>query len=203
MIVYLLTSPSGKKYVGITSKTLAARWSNHCWRARRGSTFVLHAAIRRYGPESFKVEVIEETETWEEVCEREKFWIIELQSKAPNGYNLTDGGDGTIGFSQEVRDKMSASQTGKKHSDETRAKMSAAAKGRKLSEETRARMSAAAKSRPIEHRAKLSEAQKGRKYSDESRLKMSITRKGRKHTEEARAKMSKISMERSQRKLQP
>jgi hypothetical protein len=36
--------------------------------------------------------------SWEEACEWERFWIRELDSKAPHGYNLTDGGRGIVGW---------------------------------------------------------------------------------------------------------
>ena len=92
------------------------------------------------------------------------FWIRELNSKAPNGYNLTDGGDGGRGLSPsaETRQKLSAALKGRpahnkgvKHTAEARAKMSAAQKaignrppnhtGKKRTPKTLARMSVAAK----------------------------------------------------------
>lgn len=189
MIVYLLTSPSGKKYVGITSRTLEARWKGHCANARRGSKLALHKAVRRYGEDAFKLDVLESVETWEKACEREKFWIAELGSKAPGGYNLTDGGDGVLGLSWKLSDesrvKQAAARRGRKQSAECVSKRAASLRGQKRSDEARARMVAAQKDRkkppPFsdEHRAKMSSAHKGKKHTPESREKMSVAAKKR------------------------
>lgn len=152
--VYLLTSPSGKHYVGITSKTPEERWKKHCRDAQKGSQRALQQAIRKHGPESFKVETIETVETWEEACEREKFWIAWIGTRPPFGYNLTGGGDGVVGVkaSDETKAKMSAAQKGRKgnwlgksHTAETKAKVSSARKGRAHSEETRTKISVSCK----------------------------------------------------------
>ena len=74
--------------------------------------------------------------------EHEIFWIAELKTKAPNGYNLTDGGHGNRGnkMSDEQKKKIAAtlkakgikppSRKGIPNSPATRAKMSAALIGR-------------------------------------------------------------------------
>jgi group I intron endonuclease len=71
--------------------------------------------------------------------------IRQWETKAPGGYNLTDGGEGTTGCipSKETREKMSKSRTGsrngmygKKHGKETRDKMSQRAKDRDPSTRT-------------------------------------------------------------------
>lgn len=54
MIVYLVTCVATqvrKQYVGITSKSLGARWSQHKSDARSGRTInrPLHKALRKYG----------------------------------------------------------------------------------------------------------------------------------------------------------
>lgn len=53
------------------------------------------------------------------------FWIAEFNCKYPNGYNLTDGGDGLTGCTESTRQKLSKINTGKKMSDEFRVKLSA------------------------------------------------------------------------------
>ena len=42
----------------------------------------------------------------------EKFFIATLKTKSPNGYKLTDGGEGVIGFVEEVWAKISAKHKG-------------------------------------------------------------------------------------------
>ena len=49
------------------------------------------AAIREYGLENFKAEIIEECGTAKKLEEREKYWIKKFKSKFPNGYNLNFG----------------------------------------------------------------------------------------------------------------
>ena len=94
-VIYLITNLlNGKKYVGQTIQRLNIRMNHH----RRGGDLYIDRAIRKYGRENFKVEVLEECYTVEQLNEREKFWIIELNCKHPNGYNHTDGGEGTAGL---------------------------------------------------------------------------------------------------------
>jgi hypothetical protein len=79
------------------------------------------------------VEIIEDDLTWEEACEREKYWIKfygRKDLKEGNLVNMTDGGDGTLGHH---------------HSDEAKHKISVASKGRFVSEETRKKLSDANK----------------------------------------------------------
>jgi hypothetical protein len=69
------------------------------------------------------VEIIEDALTWEEACEREKYWIKfygRKDLKEGNLVNMTDGGDGGLGVicSDETRKKLS--NAAKNMSDETR-----------------------------------------------------------------------------------
>ena len=59
-----------------------------------GSGKRLKDAIKHYGLKNFKKHIIEECESYIQMSEREIFWISKLNSKHPNGYNLTEGGDG-------------------------------------------------------------------------------------------------------------
>ena len=182
-VIYLISCRiNGKQYVGKTKQKLERRISQHKYDSKKGS-ISLGAAIRKYGWENFSVEVLE-------VCpvamlnEREKFWIAALNSKSPNGYNLTDGGDGGRGVSPSA---------------ETRAKLSAALKGRpahnkgqKMSAETCARMSATKKAMGF-----TPPSTKGRRHSEKSKAKMSKAQSGKnnpqygKHpSKETRARMS-------------
>ena len=62
--------------------------------SNREDNSILHKAIRKYGPENFKIEVVEEfDEDKKEWQSLEKFYIKELQSLVPNGYNILEGGD--------------------------------------------------------------------------------------------------------------
>ena len=93
MIIYKIVNKHNSKiYIGQTTKSAQERFETHCADAKyKSKNTVFHKAIRKYGPESFEIEILEETE---EPNEREKFWIAELKSLVPNGYNLTEGGQG-------------------------------------------------------------------------------------------------------------
>jgi group I intron endonuclease len=58
-----------------------------------GSGKKLKLAIKKYGLENFKKEILETCSSLEELNTREKFWISELNA-VDDGYNLTEGGTG-------------------------------------------------------------------------------------------------------------
>lgn len=114
--VYLVTCTiTGKQYVGITIQGYQHRWKKHVSCAlREKDDFKFHAAIRKYGADNFKIEVIESKSysnpkrliNW--LFRREKFWITKLKTKR-YGYNSTEGGDGVPGLnlSKEARNAIS------------------------------------------------------------------------------------------------
>ncbi len=72
------------------------------------SCTALKNAITKYGAENMKFEVVEECAD-AMLNDREQHWIKELNTLAPNGYNLRSGG-GVDEFSEESKAKMSAAQ---------------------------------------------------------------------------------------------
>ncbi|QTN45920.1 GIY-YIG nuclease family protein [Ectopseudomonas mendocina] len=94
--VYLIEhKPSGKKYVGITIATLDERWQRHCEQAARGtikSPNSLHAAIRKYGPEQFQINKIDNGTTKGGLEDLERHWISKLNTLIPHGFNISAGG---------------------------------------------------------------------------------------------------------------
>ena len=94
---YKLTSPNGKSYHGITILSVNRRMTGHRTAARNGSTYPLHAAIRKYGFDAFKLEVLSESKDLAELHRLEVEAIARDNTVAPNGYNLTAGGEGTTG----------------------------------------------------------------------------------------------------------
>ena len=92
MMIYLLTNRlNGKRYVGQTRRPLEERLNEH-QRNRRKASYV-DRAIRKHGIESFAVKIIEVCFTVSELNYWEMYWIAELKTKYPNGYNFTDGGE--------------------------------------------------------------------------------------------------------------
>lgn len=114
--IYLITNQiNEKRYVGQTVKGLKRRFLQHINDARSGSGIYLHRAIRKYGEDRFTISLLATAKEREDLNRLEEFWIKFLNTRSPNGYNSTDGGDGTSGFIQreETKQKISASNTGK------------------------------------------------------------------------------------------
>lgn len=105
-LLYIVTGPTGKKYVGITRKTLEQRWKAHLDDVRSGSKLVFHQAIRKYGEKSFTFEIAENNKTKEEISELEILYIQTLNTLSPNGYNIANGGWGVITWTKELRQKQ-------------------------------------------------------------------------------------------------
>lgn len=198
--IYKITNLiNGKVYVGQTVQKLCRRFNQHI----HGITKGVDQAIQKYGAENFKIESLEECPC-EMLNECEMFWIKELDCIAPNGYNLTSGGDSDFRRSEETLERMRIANEGKTLSEETRAKISAANQGEKNhfygkhhTEESKAKISAVHKGKIIspETRTKMSEAHKN--PSPETRKKLSEARTGEKnpfygkhHTPETKAKIS-------------
>lgn len=132
---------NGKQYYG-WAKDYKRRWVEH--RCGHGSKLV-YQATQKYGLVNFRFEILCEGSE-KEVKDLEQIMIQENFSKAPYGYNLTDGGEGNTGWkaSTETKKKMSVSHTGvrnsmygRKHNKETKEKIRQKAKGRPMSEASR------------------------------------------------------------------
>ena len=97
---------NSKKYIGITSQDPERRWGVKGSRYKKGA---FKNAIKKYGWDSFYHIVLCSNKSKEEAKEIEKYLIHICNSKAPYGYNMTDGGDGTSGFEmlKETRTKIS------------------------------------------------------------------------------------------------
>ncbi len=176
-VVYLIVCKlNGKPYVGQTKQKLHRRMEQH-----KVASSAIGNAIRKYGLENFTIEVIEECETLEQLNEREMFWIAYFNSKAPNGYNLTNGGEGGIPC-DDTRAKLSAARKGVPKSREHCKKIGAAQKGKIISDDTR---------------AKIGAARAGKKHSAKTKAQMSEDRTGEKnyffgkhHTDETISNLS-------------
>lgn len=99
------TSPSNKVYIGITSQDPLKRWGN-------GSNYSKHkyfyAAIKKYGWDSFKHEILFQGLSEKDAKQREVNLISQYKSNDRGwGYNLTQGGDGVKGYvpTEETKEK--------------------------------------------------------------------------------------------------
>jgi len=106
-IIYKISSPSGKVYVGQTIQEFKHRIRSH-HRKDSGCT-AISRAIHKYGDE-MKYEIIEDNIPHEQLDEREIYWVKELNSLAPNGYNLTTGGGQFYHITQEAKEHLRDTQ---------------------------------------------------------------------------------------------
>lgn len=95
-IIYLVEHiASGAKYVGLTIVHIEERWCRHIEQAFMNQIKdyqSLHAAIRKYGPGSFSIKQIDQGVCKTDLEEKERYWIKNLSSLAPNGFNISPGG---------------------------------------------------------------------------------------------------------------
>lgn len=146
--VYRLTNTvTGKQYIGICASKVQRRWRRHCnsaWanKARNRNCPALHAAIRKYGESVFEIETLYRAVNWLEACRVERGLIAQYGTMAPNGYNLTSGGEGTLGHKMSVAEceRRSAAAKGKVLTPQHRAKIGMANKGKKRAPELAAIM---------------------------------------------------------------
>ena len=90
--VYCYTSPSGKKYIGITGRSLDDRAGKNGYNyIKDGYTF--GKAIQKYGWENFTREILEDNLSEKDAKFLEVYYISFFNSYK-NGYNDTRGGDG-------------------------------------------------------------------------------------------------------------
>ena len=126
--LYRHTSPSGKIYIGITTQPLYKRWSNGKGYKRHPYFF---NAILKYGWDNIKHEVLF-TGLDELTAKSLEIDLIRHYKNLGISYNITDGGDGYLGYkpSEETKKKWSKQRKGRALSKEWKDKISEAMKGR-------------------------------------------------------------------------
>jgi group I intron endonuclease len=169
--LYQIESPSGKKYIGITSRSLKERWRVHRAHANRSVEGYLQNALRKYGPKSFIVKELVIANNYEYLKDLEVKAIKSFNTKAPHGYNMTDGGDGVFGvvITEEGRSRRRAAQK-KSFQDPARRQRH---KDAQRCPELREFRSVKAKNADAKTRNLISEAQKELWKSPEYKKKMS------------------------------
>ena len=205
--VYCHTTPSGKRYIGITSKKPENRWHNG--RGYRKNT-PFGFAIEKYGWDDIQHNIL-----FDDLTEKEAKWLENylicyywtfVGFKDCKGYNCTLGGEGTLGHivNEETKQRISEKnkgKPGKPHTEDEKRKISESHKGIHPTKEARTRMSESHKGiHPTkETRKRMSEAKKGKHNSEEHNRKISESKKGDKnyiygkhHKPETRKKMSEV-----------
>lgn len=97
MLVYLATNKvNGMRYVGLTRRsTLAPRINEHFANARnstKGGHKTIAHAIRVYGEDAFQFEILDRLKDLKSLGRAERYWIQNLNTRHPNGYNVKKGG---------------------------------------------------------------------------------------------------------------
>ncbi len=124
MLIYRAKLPNDKSYIGCTSRSLSERQRNHKNKAlKKNSQLPFHRAIRFYGFDSIVWEILFETEDHKTLLAKEIELISLYQTKGIKGYNVTFGGEGTLGFKYHL---------GKKQSEATLAKRREITPGKKV-----------------------------------------------------------------------
>ena len=94
MIIYKAVNKiNGKVYIGKTTRSLECRLGEH----KHEKRMPFSRAFKKYGVENFNILIIDSANDEKELNIKEIKWIAYYRSKKPNGYNITDGGDGTSG----------------------------------------------------------------------------------------------------------
>lgn len=209
--VYITTNLiNGKQYIGDHS-------TNVMDDGYMGSGKMLVYAIKKYGKQNFKCEILENFNTKQEASIAQENYINEYNTIIPRGYNISPKGGHQFvaSISIETKKKMSLAkkgksltethiknrtiaQKGKKRTTTTCINISNALKGKKLSEEHKQKLREKKLSQKTKE--KISNSLKGRipwnkgiPASEESKRKNSESHKGNIVSEETRQKISKNS----------
>lgn len=140
-VIYLIIDGTNdKEYVGQTRRSVKRRLSEH----KCGDQYIDHA-IQKRGKDLFTFAILKECYSQEELDFWERHMIRSRNTRFPNGYNQTDGG--------ETVKRSSKHWLGRHHTKETLAKMSARRKGEKNP--------SFGKNPTAEHRSKIAVANRG------------------------------------------
>lgn len=92
--IYSITHrASGKMYIGFT-EDVESRWIAHKRTAEHSSeSRPIHNALQKHGADAFDFKVLEQTADKQEALRLETYYIRRFNTFAPNGYNLTTGGE--------------------------------------------------------------------------------------------------------------
>jgi group I intron endonuclease len=177
---------NGMCYIGQTTKTLKKRKNCHLAKSRKNKGWKFHNAIREYGEENFLWEILYECSSILEM-EQQELYYIRLNDSVENGYNSRYS---NTCITEDIRQKLSKSN-----------------KGRKLTQEQKDHLSKVAKQNWIDNREKFNNGIKNRSYYGDkiSEIKkkgfsdgtLVHGMKGKHHTEETKNKMCKKAKERN------
>lgn len=224
MKVYCIENKlTGKKYIGVTKGDINRRFKQHKQISKNPNSpnhCYIHGAMLKHGLENFIIYKIDEANTKEELFEKEKNWIKKLDTKF-NGYNETDGGEGTFGWKPTEQQRKENSERIKKIMRDENYRKLLSEKNKSfwnnLTEEEKnnrrdqfnktkiGNQHAKGKTWKLsdEVKNKISNSLKGRIVSNETKKKLSMIAKkqiGRKHSPETIEKMRQSALNRKRKK---
>lgn len=167
-------------YVGKGSKN---RYQSHSYRNKHW-----RGIVAKHGLVAEKIAM---WPTHQEALEHEKFLIACFKGMGIQLCNMTEGGDGVVGYvpTEEQRKKTSERMKTYQMSEATKKKISISKIGNK------ARLG---RKNSESHKEKVAAIWKGKTLSEEHKQKLSIAKLGKKLSEETRAKMSAAQLKRYQ-----
>lgn len=200
--VYSLSSTrNGEvRYIGQTTQPLNRRLVQHRNYAKLRRVTAVHKWMVREIEAGFEISIEPLIEN-AVLHETEMAVIAQYRSTGARLLNLTDGGEGTIGWHGNKgnkrpdlaeKNRQSKGKPGHPSTPETNAKISAAHKGRKrpyMSERNKAMAGLPGHPHTAESKAKISAGNKGKVVSAETRRKISEINTGRKRSSEGIAKL--------------
>jgi len=152
-VVYCLTSPSGKKYIGQTFRNPTKRFVEHVSRA---DCIIIHNAIKKYGVENFEKDILFTSDDPDILNIMEKKFILDMNTLYPN---IRTGGSKGSKHCQESREKMRISKLGDKNHNYGKPRTPEAKKNISLSKKGE-KHHFYGKQLSMEHKLNLSKSQK-------------------------------------------
>jgi group I intron endonuclease len=106
-IIYLITNLiSGTQYIGFTSKLLCERIKTHKSILNSGYKNKLYESMRSYGWKNFEWKILYQSWDNKHCLDVMEPHFIEQYDTYNNGYNMTRGGEGAVGYWNEQTKKM-------------------------------------------------------------------------------------------------
>ena len=119
--VYIHLFPNGKRYIGVTSKNVNARWENGLAGYVESKQPAMYNAIKKYGWDNIEHIILYEDLNYEDALNKETQLIEKYKTNCNRygnmyGYNMTDGGVGTKGHKcpDKLKEKLRVVTAGRK-----------------------------------------------------------------------------------------
>ena len=127
-IYEIINKTNGKIYIGQTTRSIEKRLEEHRTGKTKGCR-AIYNAIKFHGWDNFETDWYECPD--EDLNFDEELLVKEMDTMAPRGYNLREGGGSHGKMSEESKQKNREAHIGKSINEETRKKISETTKGDK------------------------------------------------------------------------